>query len=337
MKIAVIILWSEPWGGSGKTGGLISAGMNLARELGADLLYIPPSARRKPRPAHHSAYRFATVEEVLTERYDFVVFTSAGHYKDHKQELSAVEHVLSRLKEFPPFAIEIHDEVEIKQLIHSHRFWRCPSFRFALPITAEIGERFARAESVPMLVYPAYAKHIEPHATPGAKSIGMSSRMASRKNTIPFLRRAAPGLIADGWRVEIHGAEPNFFYARETKRIASVVGAEYHGPYAEPEPVLRGLRWHVNIPYLKNGSFIPRIELASVEAAAAGCGLITLAETTPREIPTLRVAFADLEKLSDILKDERAREVNARFVRWFNAKHASMPRILRGWIENYAG
>lgn len=334
MKIAVIILWSEPWGGGGKTGGLVTAGVNLAAELNARAIYIPPSARRKPRAAHHPMYLFQTIEQVLDERYDFVIFTSAGHFQDHAAptNVSAMEHVISRLSDFPPFAVGIHDEVEQRQLIYRHKFFSSPKFRFAMPITREIGERMLAPEDR-RIVYPHYLKHISGRNTTDARTIGMTGRMASRKNTIPFLREAARLLIADGWRVEIHGAEPNFFYARGVKEECANIGAFYYGPYEHASVVLDRLRWHVNIPYLKNGSFIPRLEIATIEAAAAGCGLITLAETTPPEVPTRKLRWGSLDEAARVVLDD-ANDNNTEFVNWFNEKHAPLPDALREMIRD---
>jgi hypothetical protein len=332
MKLAIIILWSEPWGGAGKTGGLITAGANLAEELGADLFYCPPSERRKRRPAHHQAYEFRTVQRVLDEKYDFVIFTSAGHFKDHSNETSAVQHIIDRLDSFPPFAVQVHDEVEVRQLARRSHFFDSPQFRFALPITEEIGKR-TLTPSVKRMVYPAYKKRIEKAPNASARTIGMTGRMAARKNTIPFLERAAPALISRGWEVRIHGAEVNFFYARDAKRVAQDVGAKYCGPYDDADVILRQLQWHVNIPYLKRGNFIPRIEIATVEAAAAGCGIITLYESTPSFYRTVCPEWSKLESIAEQIEGLDADAANSMFIADFNERHVGLVNLLQSNIE----
>jgi len=333
-RIAILMNWSRPFNfSSNKAGGMMTAALNLRDELGASLLYIKPAPGVRAGIHDLAGFEFIAMEDFLKREYDFAIFMAAGHSDEHRGDTSYTDMLLDHIRDFPPYAIWSHNEVEATWLHRTSRL--VEEAKFVMAITSEIGAAVFHGH--PFLEYPGYKKHLAiPAIAQRRKLAAMVCRMTTRKTVIPFIQESAPAFLAAGYEIDIHGPASSYFYAkRVTEAIAAVGGRiAYHGPTEDPLPIYQRARFNVNLPFLANGSFSPRLELSTIEAAEAGCMPIVLDETTPADVKWLiRVPRSDLASMYERAAAANIPEMLPRFIRAHNRKHASLLNELKRRIE----
>jgi hypothetical protein len=339
VRIAVVQLWSPPYT-DGRTGGMMNAGKNLAENLWqtgntVDLMWIGDKDERHADP-NFERVPLRRAPAVLAQQ-DAVIFTTAGSFRD-KTEGPWWRPLLT--ESGPPFAVWIHDEVEIEKLPYRREFFDHPRCRLVMAITNQIAHAMGAFPPPPVLWYPGYPLTLRPNPLVEEREhlAVTTCRFTSRKRQQELVRDAGRGFMSNCIRLELHGADATWFYVRKVREEMERLPAGWsryvtlrgHFSARERNAILRRAKWHLNLPAAKRGTFYPRIELSTLEAVENGCCPVVSVQSMPSPFEgvnsgAVRVDPLDpkqLERLAERLSftDREIRQRNEDFRAWWGQK-----------------
>ena len=318
VNVGLVLLWNEPFvdeRAGGPVYALEAIGHNLTLE-GVNVQYSFISNKGRSSNWHPLFKPIPIKNRRSLNELDFIIFSTAGSGSDRKLG-PWWRPILRDLK--IPFAVQLHDEAELRLLPYREEFFNHARCAFLMPITNETSEILAGSKYSGELVYPGYIIGDQVNSHRKSRSVVTTCRMTSRKRIIELVNQAS-GLVKNGFSLDIHGADVTWTYKRELKALENG-NWKYHGTFdRETMPrILKKAMYHYNVVYLKRGKFVPRVELATYEAAMYGCCPILCAHTTPsyiRDSMAILVDPNDLSDLPDILKERKSEYSSMSEVFW---------------------
>ena len=307
VNVGLVLLWNEPFvdeRAGGPVYALEAIGHNLTLQ-GANVTYSFFSDKKRSANWHPLFKPIPLKDRRLLNELDFVILSTAGSGADRK--LGPWWRPFLRDLRIP-FAVQLHDEAEGRLLPYREEFYKHSRCAFLMPITDETSQILADASNTGELVYPGYMIGDQKNNFKKTLSVVTTCRMTSRKRIIELVNQSK-NLVKNGFSLDIHGADVTWTYKRELKALENG-DWKYHGTFSRDDmpDILKRAMYHYNVVYLKRGKFIPRVELATYEAAQYGCCPILCAQTTPpyiRDHMAILVDPNDLSNLPDVLKERK--------------------------------
>lgn len=278
MHVGIVNLQGPPFTNNA-TGGTVFAPLVMANNLRAlghaatPLTFWPA---RRPGKHWHPAYTFvpATRHEALNS-FDALVFSPAGSSLDRKSG-PWWQDALDQLRR--PFVVWQHYEHEAKYQPYEDRFFASPRCRGVLEIVPNLKPR--PGLRLPVLTYPAHP--IELTALPYQQKrdlVVTGCRLTTIKRVLELVRDAGPGIAANGFDLDVWGTTATWTYVDALEKVPG--SWRLRGPYTDPQVPFGPARYAYNAPWLKDGSFNPRVELSTIEAVRYGCCPILNRRSTP--------------------------------------------------------
>jgi len=307
MNIALVQLWSPPYIDN-RSGGPVYSLATIADNLSVfghrcELIHFNSKLSDQAWHKQYNVYKEDKAAEVLN-KFDRVIFSTAGSWTDRKLTLDTDNPWYSDMldKLTVPFIVQILDEVEPKVLLFRNRFFYHPQCIGTISITGEVKELVAPNSPVPNLVYPVFPINYNdihwPHKT---KSVKTTCRMTTRKRVLELVKQST-SLAHFGFSLDIHGADITWMYAKQVKDQANDHWT-YHGSFlpSDVPSILNETRYHYNASYLKIGTFIPRLEIATIEAVLNyKCVPILCKYTVPKWINDSNAILVDPTNMNDL-------------------------------------
>jgi len=316
MKVALVCNYSEPFGDK-RTGGLITSAIHLSR-YGFVPVFVGPK-----RASHIPGFTYYNSAETMQKDFDFFIFSSPGSIDEKIEEYWIGELQSNRITK--PFAVQSHRETDPGLFKRAGEYFAHPKFAFFMPICKDLWEEMPEVDTFPYLAHQSEIKKDWPIGSKRDWKIVSSSRLTSAKRIHELARQYVKGIKFMGKKVavDIWGAESSYFY---TKALNEIAPGLHKGIYknAERNEFLHKAVWHWNCYAFKRGTRIaPRLELASIEAAAAGCRLIVQKSSTPKEYWHAVTAIDALDPKLDLSRELKEQEGDPwAFMEVFNALNA---------------
>lgn len=346
LRLALVQLWNFPR--KDKMTGGTASGMNYfknnlmtVKNVECDKIFF--HNKKMPSTCYQDYIVLNKDDVSKLNKYDFIIFDTCGNFYDYKDDgtnLKFYEKLLSKLE--INYAVRMHDEEETKRLKYISMFTKNSNCALMLPITIGIMKRLALKEYLSGKEYMVYTSY--PHKEikimnfkdfkKKEKLIVTSCRMTTRKRILELIE-ISKKIGLSGYKIELHGADVEWFYVKKITENKNKYWS-YHGTYDinELDNFLTKSLLHYNFVYLKRDKFIPRIEIANVEASIRNCLQIMCSESTPSWVDddmAILINKDDLSILPNILKDltykEAYKKVN-NFIEAFNSKFKDMDKRL---------
>lgn len=311
MKIANVLLWTPPYTDS-KAGGVGYAAKYLTEDLQSqgyevDSIYFNSKPLLKNVQTCFKCFKFD--EFLRLNEYDFIIFNTAGSWRDRKDPWW-MEYLPSITKKF---AVGIHDEHELRVLPYREMFFQHPKCSLLLPITQGILEASVNNVSKPYIVYPMYSASIK--LSPNVfrkkvKRVITMCRMIPRKRILELVKEAE-NVHSYGFDLDIHGADAAWAYRLQLMEFKSDHWT-YHGPFDDESKsdIFSDASYQWNAVSLKLKNFHRRLEISSIEGLSHGCCQILNKETVPEWVTSdmaVLVDPSDLRDLGEQLSDNYSR------------------------------
>lgn len=326
IMVAIVRIWSPPYEDH-RLGGTLYGPVSICndlRKLGAtaDLLFF---ADEKKGASWHPDFKRLSRRDCKTlNTYDFVIFSTPGSMTD-REEGAWWKPILEGLE--IPFAVQIHDEDEKKYLPHRQIFFDRPQCKLLLPITMGIAEEMVgNLNGRDLIVYPNFSVLDAPDPSifydGKVDQVITTCRMTSRKRVVEFVQQSE-SLNNAGFAVDVFGPASTWQYKKQLDQLQNQYWT-YRGPFRREDlsAIMGPAKFHYNVVSLKRRRFIPRLEVATVEALEHGCCPILAKDSTPSWVTddmAILVNPNDMNDLADRLTAvrDKAPEMNSAFYNEF--------------------
>lgn len=298
MRIAMVNIYSEPFGDH-RTGGLITSAVQL-KPYGFHHVAVG-----KKRNYHCSGYEYIRHLSELN-KFDFVIFSSAGSNTDKKVQKSGLKPWwFEQLKSVNvPFAVQAHSELDEKDMVFKDEFFNHPMFRLFLPIVHNIWENMPNGRTH---AYLCHKSTIERKNFTKRNLIVSTGRLTSTKR-IKELVMKSPEIKEAGFLIDVYGPQSSYFYFKDLMLVNPGFWC-YKGSFKNSEEildeVLGSAMYHWNVRCFKRGkrkNIEPRLEIATVEALERGCIPIVHKDSTPKAFHNSLVCIDGIGDLNDLIE-----------------------------------
>jgi len=322
LSVALVHLWAQPYVDN-RASGLVYGFENLGNDLqkvGFNVDHLFFSNKKKDGEWHPLFSQVQIDQAEILNRYDFLIFGSAGSGSDKKQG-AWWKSILDAVK--VPFAVQINNEVDQQVLTYKSYFYDNPNFSLLLPITEGLAHTATpKMDESRVLVYECLPRTglTDPEMFYGQKTdqIVTTCRITTRKRVLELVQQAQ-SLHNAGFATDIHGADATWRYVGSLRELSSEYW-NFHGSFRRDQlsEILAPAKFHYNACYLKREVLTPRIETSTVEAASFGCCSILSRSTAPEWVTDDMAILVDTNDLSDLARRlssarHKAHEMNARF------------------------